>query len=59
MTNTALMMNQNNAFLQQCMMMRNSMQPNMMSQNIFEYENLQQLIRKDVSPNIIIQGVSF
>ncbi|XP_018051427.1 PREDICTED: transcriptional regulator ATRX-like isoform X3 [Atta colombica] len=47
MTNTALMMNQNNAFLQQCMMMRNSMQPNMMSQNIFEYENLQQLIRKD------------
>ncbi|XP_018347089.1 PREDICTED: transcriptional regulator ATRX homolog [Trachymyrmex septentrionalis] len=48
MANTALMMNQNNAFLQQCMMMRNSMQPNMMSQNIFEYENLQQLIRKDV-----------
>ncbi|XP_018359340.1 PREDICTED: transcriptional regulator ATRX homolog isoform X1 [Trachymyrmex cornetzi] len=48
MANTALMMNQNNAFLQQCMMMRNSMQPNMMSQNMFEYNSFQQLIRKDV-----------
>ncbi|XP_018302320.1 transcriptional regulator ATRX homolog isoform X1 [Mycetomoellerius zeteki] len=48
MANTTLMANQNNAFLQQCLMMRNSMQSNMMSQNMFEYENLQQLIRKDV-----------
>jgi len=42
---------QNNVLLQQYMMM-NSVQSNMMPQNMplqFEYEDLQQLIRKDVS----------
>ncbi|XP_018406141.1 PREDICTED: transcriptional regulator ATRX homolog [Cyphomyrmex costatus] len=43
-----IIVNQNNAFLQQLIMMRNSIQSNMLSQNVLnEYENLQQLIRKD------------
>jgi len=46
---------QNNiTWLQQCNMMMNTGQPGMVSQGIslqMEYENLQQLIRKDVSNN--------
>jgi hypothetical protein len=45
---------QNNILLQQYNMMMNTGQPDMVSQGIsvqMEYENLQQLIRKDVSNN--------
>jgi len=45
---------QNNILLQQYNMMMNTGQPDVVSQGIsvqMEYENLQQLIRKDVSNN--------